>query len=890
MTIFVDGKPYEVHAQDESKDLLTALIHLGVNLPYFCWHPALGSVGACRQCAVRVYRDESDQRGRIEMACMVPVKDGLRVAVEDAEAVMLRRRVIEWLMVNHPHDCPVCDEGGECHLQDMTVMTGHVYRRFRGRKRTYRNQYLGPFVTHEMNRCIQCFRCLRFYRDFAGGRDFDVFASKNHTYFGRHEDGVLQSEFSGNLVEVCPTGVFTDKTLARHYTRKWDLTTAPSICPHCGLGCNTIPGARYQTLRRIRARFHPEVNGYFLCDRGRYGYEFVNDPERIRRPLAGREPREEVDWREALARAATALRECRRVVGIGSPRADLEANFALKLLVGDSAFSPGLSTAEQEGIEEAIALLRAGPGRSAPLREIEWADAVLILGADPTNEAPMLDLAIRRGSFHACLDVPRARDVADWNDYPVRDLLQDARGPLFIAGVSAIKLEEIATESWHAPPPELAALAQQVIAALATGTHDAATPAGRIAEALAGAKAPLVVASATGPPALRRAAAEMARLLSAGRPQPCLLSFTVPECNSMGAALLGGRRLDEVLAEVASGEADGLIVVENDLFRRAAPGRVASALRTLRHLIVLDALPTQTTAAADLILPAATFAESGGTYVNSEGRAQRRYQVFVPEGEPRPAWRTLRDLIGEQATGWERMDDVLRALAEAEPALAGAAEAAPPATWRDRSGLPVAREPHRYSGRTAEHAHRTVFEPTPPEDRDSPFAFSMEGRQEEPPPALIPRYWDPGWNSPQALNRFRIETEGPHPAAPGARLIEPGPGGKALAIESEEAPLSGHEMWVVPRAAIFGSEELSRRAEGIAELTPPAAVALHPEEAAARQIADGDLVQFDVEGERYVLAARLDTGVARGVAVVPAGYPETAGLTATTRAKVGKAT
>jgi NADH-quinone oxidoreductase subunit G len=890
MTIFVDGKPYEVHAEDEGKDLLTALTHLGVNLPYFCWHPALGSVGACRQCAVRVYRDESDQRGRIEMACMVPVRDGLRVMVEDAEAVMLRRRVIEWLMLNHPHDCPVCDEGGECHLQDMTVMTGHVYRRFRGRKRTYRNQYLGPFVTHEMNRCIQCFRCVRFYRDFAGGRDFDVFASKDHTYFGRHEDGVLESEFSGNLVEVCPTGVFTDRTLARHYARKWDLTTAPSICPHCGLGCNTIPGARYQTLRRIRARFHPKVNGYFLCDRGRYGYEFVNDPERIRLPLGGREPREEVDWEEALARAAVALRECRRVIGVGSPRADLEANFALKVLVGDEAFSPGLSAAEQEGTEEVIALLRAGPGRSAPLREIEWADAVLILGADPTNEAPMLDLAIRRASFHACLDLSRARDVADWNDYPVRDILQGARGPLFIAGVGAIKLEEIATEWWHAPPPELAALAGQVIAALATGTHDPATPAGRIAAALAGAERPLVVASATGPRALRRAAAEVARLLSADRAQPCLLSYTFPECNSMGAALLGGRGLDDVLAEIESGEADALIVVENDLFRRAAPSRLASALRRLRHLIVLDALPTQTTAAADLILPAATFAESGGTYVNSEGRAQRRYQVFVPEGEPRPAWRILRELIGEQATGWERTDDVLRALAEAEPALAGAVGAAPPATWRDRSGVKVAREAQRYSGRTAEHAHRTMFEPVPREDRDSPFTFSMEGRQEEPPPALIPRYWEPGWNSPQALHRFRIETEGAHTAVPGRRLIEPGPGGEAFAIQPAEAPLAADEIWVAPRAAIFGSEELSRRAEGIAELTPPAAVALHPEEAAGRGIGDGDLVQFDVDGERYVLAARLDTGVARGVAVVPAGYPETAGLTATTRAKVGKAT
>ena len=130
-------------------------------------------------------------------------------------------------MTNHPHDCPICDEGGECHLQDMTVMTGHNQRTYRFNKRTYRNQDLGPFVSHEMNRCIQCYRCVRFYRDYAGGKDFNVFGSRNRTYFGRVEDGTLESPFSGNLVEICPTGVFTDKTEKAHYTRKWDLQTAP---------------------------------------------------------------------------------------------------------------------------------------------------------------------------------------------------------------------------------------------------------------------------------------------------------------------------------------------------------------------------------------------------------------------------------------------------------------------------------------------------------------------------------------------------------------------------------------------------------------------------------------------------------------------------------------
>ncbi len=462
-TIHVDGKAYQVPAD---RDLLSVLIEAGLDLPYFCWHPAIGSVGACRQCAVKVYHDESDQRGRIVMACMTPVSDGLRLSINDPEVTAFRQRVIEWLMVNHPHDCPVCDEGGECHLQDMTVMTGHVYRRYRGRKRTYHNQDLGPFLNHEMNRCIQCYRCLRFYRDYAGGRDFDVFALKNHVYFGRHQEGVLESEFSGNLIEICPTGVFTDKTLKRHYIRKWDLETASSVCVHCGLGCNIIPGARYDMLRRIQPRYHPEINRYFICDRGRFGYEFVNDPARLRQPLAGRGRQQPVSWPEAMRTASEALRRCRRVLGIGSARAALEANYALQALVGEDAFSPGVSAWDHAGVGLALRILREGPARSAPLAEAESADVIFVLGADPTNEAPMLDLAIRQAVHQARLDLSRRQGIPDWNDYAVRNALQQERGQLYLAAAAPMKLEAIATESWRAAPPELAALGYAVAKAV----------------------------------------------------------------------------------------------------------------------------------------------------------------------------------------------------------------------------------------------------------------------------------------------------------------------------------------------------------------------------------------------------------------------------------------
>ena len=247
-TIHVDGKTYDVKGSD---NLLEACLSLGLDIPYFCWHPALGSVGACRQCAVKQFNDEHDTRGRLVMSCMTPANDKTYIAIQDEEAKSFRKSVVEWLMTNHPHDCPVCAEGGHCHLQDMTVMTGHNTRRYRFTKRTHVNQDLGPFVNHEMNRCIACYRCVRYYEDYAGGKDFGVYGAHDNVYFGRPESGDLESEFSGNLTEVCPTGVFTDKTHADHYTRKWDMQFATSVCQSCSVGCNTSPGERYGEIRRI---------------------------------------------------------------------------------------------------------------------------------------------------------------------------------------------------------------------------------------------------------------------------------------------------------------------------------------------------------------------------------------------------------------------------------------------------------------------------------------------------------------------------------------------------------------------------------------------------------------------------------------------------------------
>ena len=885
VNIYVDGVVCEVK---EGQNLLQACLSLGLDLPYFCWHPAMASVGACRQCAVKQFRDENDTRGRIVMACMTPAAEGVRISIDDPEARQFRASVIEWLMVNHPHDCPVCDEGGECHLQDMTVLTGHNYREFRFKKRTHRNQDLGPFVNHEMNRCIACYRCVRFYRDYAGGRDFDVFGAHDYVYFGRTESGVLESEFSGNLVEVCPTGVFTDKTLKRHYTRLWDLQTAPSICVHCGEGCNTLPGERYGLLRRIRNRYNGEVNRYFLCDRGRYGYEFVNGGGRIRQPLlrhgaAGRA--QPTTPETALSHVARLIQEGGRVIGIGSPRASLESNFALRALVGAEQFYAGISEQESRLLSLALRILREGPARPPSLREVEQADGVLVLGEDVTQTAPMLALALRQSARQRGIEIARQMHIPEWDAFAVREAAQKEKTPLFLAALHGTRLDDIATRIYRAAPDDVARLGFAVAHAL--NDEAPAVPdlpeevrlrADEVAQALQKAERPLVVSgTGCGSESVMQAAANVAwALCSTGRIAG--LSLVVPECNSLGLGLMGGRSLEAAFQVIQDGTVDTLIVLETNLYRQASAEQVDAVLRNARHVIVLDHTAHRTTARADAVLPTATFAESSGTLISSEGRAQRFYQVFVPGGEIRESWRWLRDLAvmaGRASCGsWQTEDEVLAAVALDLPHLQPALEAAPAQGFR-MGGQKVPRQSHRFSGRTAELAHLDVHEPKPPDDPDSPLSFSMEGAEGQPPAALIPRFWAPHWNSIQSLNKFQSEIGGPlRGGDPGRRLIEPGQGSVQYfdEIPAASRPPDGHWL-LVPIHHIFGSEELSVLAPGVAELAPRPYAALNPGDALALRVVEKQEVVVRAGKAAYRLPAKLTPTLPKGSIGLPVGLP-----------------
>lgn len=768
-------------------------------------------------------------------------------------------------------------------------MTGHNYRAFRFKKRTYRNQYLGPFLNHEMNRCIQCYRCVRFYRDYAGGRDFNVFGINNRVYFGRFADGTLENEFSGNLVEVCPTGVFTDKTLKKHYTRKWDLQTAPSVCVHCGVGCNTIPGERYGLLRRIHNRFNGEVNGYFLCDRGRYGYEFANSDKRIRKPLIRTDengPQKQTSKEQVLRHLQAVLKHSSGIIGIGSPRASLEANFALRTLVGPDRFFAGMSDEEYRLVSLALDILQNGPTRSPSLHDVQNADAVFVLGEDVTNVAPRLALALRQSVRQKPMVIPKELKCPMWSDAAVRQAVQNEKGPLFIANPAATKLDDVATHNFRAAPADLARLGFAVAHELASEApavpdlpDELRSLAQAIASALKEADRPLVVSGTScGSASVVQAAANIAwALCSTGRQAD--LCFTVPECNSLGLGLMKAGRLSEAFSEVSDGKADTVVILENDLYCRSRAESVKQFLARAKHLIVIDHLESACTSQAEFILPAGTFAETDGTLVNSEGRGQRFFKVMSPTEEIQQSRQWLTEIMGAlgrpEADKLKTLDDITTALAQSMPVFEAVPGIAPAANFR-AEGMKIPRQPHRYSGRTSMHANVSVHEPNPTDDQDSALSFSMEGYGGQPPGAIIPRFWSPGWNSVQALNKFQSEVGGPlRGGDPGLRIIEPVQVQSASYFhEVPEAFQRRKGEWlIVPIYHIFGSEELSAIAPAIAERMPKPYLLLNNEDAAELHIAGGWVADVELAKTSQRLSVKLDPSLPRGVAGLAMGLP-----------------
>jgi len=358
------------------------------------------------------------------------------------------------------------------------------------------------------------------------------------------------------------------------------------------------------------------------------------------------------------------------------------------------------------------------------------------------------------------------------------------------------------------------------------------------------------------------------------------LVLTVPEPDSLGLRMLGGGTLVQALAALARGEADALVVLDGDLDRRAQSLLVDDLLRREVPILALSTLEDRVTARADVVLPAATFAEETGTWVNHEGRAQRYFAVLPPAADVRPAWRWLRELLvrlgRREALGWRTPDDVLAALELELPAFRGAGDAAPPAGWRSH-GRKVARQPLRRSGRTAVDADRTVHEPAPVADADSALSYSLEGLQPPAAPAALrTRTWWPGWNSSNGLHKFGEELAAVRPAPPsGVRLLDDAERGREFTPVGAPARFAARdgELLLVALHHIFGSEELSMHTPGVRELAPAPYIGLNADDAERLGAREGDLLRLWLPWMDMSAPLKLIPSLPPGTAGLPRGLP-----------------
>jgi NADH-quinone oxidoreductase subunit G len=590
------------------------------------------------------------------------------------------------------------------------------------------------------------------------------------------------------------------------------------------------------------------------------------------------------------------------IIGIGSPRASVEANFALRKLVGPEFFYSGMSAREQRLTDLVLDIYGRGPARPASPHAAEQADAVLVLGEDVTNTAPRFALSLRQAIRQKAFSLAEQQGIPRWMDNSVRDAAQHAQNPLFILAPDATHLDDAATRTLRAAPHDIARLGFAVAheidgdAPAVNDLSDHALELARaIAHALRSAERPLVVSGlGCRSEAVIQAAANVAWALCGPR-RTADLCLAMMECNSFGLALMGGAPLDDALESLSDGGADTVIVLENNLYRRAEATIVEAALKAAKHVVAVDHLVNETTAHAELILPAGTFAESDGTLVSYEGRAQRFFQVMEPDGDVRESWRWLADGADR---GWRCLDDVIDACRWELPVFRGIENAAPPAGFRI-AGQKIPRAPHRYSGRTAMRANVSIHEPKPPGDPDTLLSFSMEGYHgiQKQTSAAIPFFWAPRWNSGESLNKFQDEIAGPlHGGNPGVGLIKPRSGASPRYFDVAPAAFdprinaSSDEFLIVPLHHIFGGEELSVKTEALGERAPSAYLALNPEDAARLKLADGDLVEVSVNDEVRRLPLKARAALAAGCAGIPWGLREIAYLDLPARGRIMKDT
>ncbi|OGA33091.1 MAG: NADH-quinone oxidoreductase subunit G [Betaproteobacteria bacterium RIFCSPLOWO2_12_FULL_64_23] len=624
----IDGRQIEVHNGATVMDAANAL---GIAIPHFCYHKKLSIAANCRMCLVQV-----EKAPKPMPACATPVTDGMKVFTESEYARTAQKGVMEFLLINHPLDCPICDQGGECQLQDLAVGYGNSASRYREEKRVVFHKNVGPLISmEEMSRCIHCTRCVRFGQEIAGVMELGMMGRGEHAEIVSFVGRSVDSELSGNMIDLCPVGALTSKPF-RYSARTWELARRKSVSPHDSLGSNLMVQVMANKVMRVLPLENEELNECWLSDRDRFSYEGLNCADRLTQPMLKVDGQwQEVDWPQALAAAAKGLKDVQAQHGaqalgaLAAPHSTLEELHLLgKLMRGSGSENVDFRLRQSDFSADRKQL--GAPWLGMNIADINGLDRVLVVGSFLRKDHPLVANRLRQAAKRGQqVNLIHASDD---------DLLLDLANKAIV------------------PPQELPELLAQVVKAVAEAKQQPAPAA--LAGVKIGAEAKNIAASlasgartgiflgnlaAQHPQAtqLRLLAQELAGLLGAS------FGFFGEAANSVGGylaqAVPGAGGLDAAAMLAEPRKAYLLLNAEPELDCND-PHTAMKAMHAAEFVICLSAYKGLAPAYASVLLPIAPFTETSGSFVNAEGRMQSFNGVVKPLGEARPAWKVLRVL------------------------------------------------------------------------------------------------------------------------------------------------------------------------------------------------------------------------------------------------------
>jgi NADH-quinone oxidoreductase subunit G len=634
INIEIDGKLVET---ERGSTVMDAAQKAGIYIPHFCYHKKLSISANCRMCLVEV-----EKAPKPLPACATPVADGMKVLTRSALAVKAQKGVMEFLLINHPLDCPICDQAGECQLQDIAMGYGGGASRYTEEKRVVKPKEIGVLIsTKEMSRCIQCTRCVRFGQEIAGQMELGMANRSEHSEIMSFVNSTVDSELSGNMIDLCPVGALTSMPF-RYTARSWELARHKSVSPHDGLGSNLSVQVKDNKVARVVPIDNEAVNECWISDKDRFSYEGLNSTERLTRPMLRQEGKWiEVDWAVALEYVASGLRQIADNAGAGqiaalaTPHSTFEELYLLQRLMRGIG-SGNVDFRLRQSDFSLDAKLAGAPWLGMPIAQINACDRFLVVGSFLRKDHPLLAQRIRQAVKRgAQANVVHASD--DDLLMPVANKCIVAPGEL--VNTLAQLLKALAAEKLAALPAEI----MQALESIAVSDCAAA-----MAKSLAGGAE---VAVLLGNFAQQHSQAAQIALLAEQISVLCGAKFGYlgEAANSVGGYLAGAVPFGEVTGLNAAEMLEQprraylLLNVEPELDMHN-PQQAMSAMRAADMVVALSAFKHHALDYADVLLPVAPFTETSGTFVNTEGRAQSFKGAVKPLGDTRPAWKVLRVL------------------------------------------------------------------------------------------------------------------------------------------------------------------------------------------------------------------------------------------------------